>query len=358
MEHRNSTSISARASLGAEGKRLLGTAAHEFFHCWNVERIRPATLEPFNFEDANASGELWLAEGFTNYYGKLAMLRSGINDPIDGVSGWAGVINMLLNSPGTKFRSAVEMSRLAPFVDAATSIDPTDWPNTYYSYYPFGEVIALGLDLTLRDKTDGKVTLDDFMRAMWRTHGKPGGPQPGLVGKPYSLADARARLAEASGDKAFADDFFRRYIEGTEKVDYAALLQRAGFVVRKVNAGKATLGPLRAEPRNGGLHLTGPTQMDSPAYTAGLDADDELMTIAGTPMTSTDDVTKLLSTHKPGDDVEIVFKRRTGQEVKAKATLTEDPRLEVVPMEKTGGTLTDAQKRFRESWLGTKAAAK
>jgi predicted metalloprotease with PDZ domain len=357
MEHRNSTSISGRASLAAEGKRLLGTAAHEFFHCWNVERIRPATLEPFNFEDANATGELWLAEGFTNYYGKLAMLRSGISDPIEGVSGWAGVINALLNSPGTRFRSAEDMSRLAPFVDAATSIDPTNWPNTYYSYYPFGEVIALGLDLTLREKTDGKVTLDDFMRAMWRTHGKPGGPQPGLVGKPYSLADARARLAEASGDKAFADDFFRRYIEGTEKVDYAALLQRAGFLVKKVNPGKATLGPLRAESRNGGLHLTGPTQLDSPAYAAGLDAEDDLLTIAGTPMTSTDDLTKLLATHKPGDEVEIVFKRGTGEDVKAKTTLTEDPRLEVVPVEKTGATLTDTQKRFRESWLGSKANA-
>jgi predicted metalloprotease with PDZ domain len=356
MEHRNSTVISGRASLAAEGKRLLGTAAHEFFHNWNVERIRPATLEPFNFEDANMSGELWLAEGFTNYYGKLAMVRAGILDPIEGVTSWAGVINAVMRSPGTKFRSAVEMSRLAPFVDAATSIDQTDWENTYYSYYPFGEVIALGLDLTLREKTDGKITLDDFMRAMWRTHGKPGGPQPGLVGKPYTIADARARLAEATNDKAFADDFFGRYIEGTERIDYAALLDRAGFVVRKVNPGKATLGPLHYDSRPTGLHLNGPTQTGSPAYIAGLDQEDDLISVAGTTLTSTDDLTNALASHKPGDEVDLVFKRRTGEEVRAKTTLTEDPRLEVVPTEKAGGTLTDAQKRLRDAWLGRKAA--
>ena len=177
---------------------LLGTASHEFFHSWNVERIRPKTLEPFSFEDANISGELWLAEGFTNYYGRLTMLRAGLREDTEGVGAWAGVINGVTNSPGTKFRSAVEMSRLAPFVDAAVSIDSTYWQNTFYSYYTFGEAIALGLDLTLRDRSDSKITLDDYMRAMWTTHGKPGGPAPGLVAKPYTLADARARLAEVS----------------------------------------------------------------------------------------------------------------------------------------------------------------
>jgi predicted metalloprotease with PDZ domain len=360
MEHRNSTVVSARASLAGEGgRRVLGTASHEFFHCWNVERIRPAGLEPFNFEDANISGELWLAEGFTNYYGKLTLLRTGLNDPLDGVGGWAGNINAVLQTPGTSFRSAVDMSRLAPFVDAATSIDPTYWQNTFYSYYPFGEVIALGLDLTLRVKTDSKLTLDDFMRQMWRTHGKPGGPQPGLVAKPYSVADARARLAEVTKDQAFADDFFRRYVEGTEHIDYAALLQHAGFVVRKVNTGKASLGPLRLERRDNALHVVGPTQIDSPAYTAGMDQDDDLVSIAATPVPTPEDFTKALASHKPGDEVEIVFKRRSGEEVRAKTRLIEDPRLEVVPVEKTGGnaTLTDAQKRFRDAWLGSKVAA-
>jgi predicted metalloprotease with PDZ domain len=361
MEHRNSTIVAARATMAAAGKRLLGTVSHEFFHCWNVERIRPASLEPFNFEDANISGELWLAEGFTNYYGSLTLLRTGINDPIEGVSRWAGNINAVYQTPGTKFRSAVDMSRLAPFVDAATSIDPTYWPNTFYSYYPFGEVIALGLDLTLRVKSDNKLTLDDFMRQMWRTHGKPGGPQPGLVAKPYTVADAKARLAEVTKDQAFADDFFRRYIEGTEQLDYAALLAHAGFTLRKANAGKPTLGgPLRFEKRGDVLHVSSPTIIDTPAYKAGIEQDDDLVSIAGTPVSAPEDLIKALDSHKPGEEVEIVFKRHSGgEEVRAKVQLIEDYRLEIVPVEKAGGAtaLTDAQKRFRDAWLGSKVPA-
>ena len=357
MEHRNSTSISGRAALANDRVRVLGTAAHEFFHCWNVRRIRPASLEPFNFQDANISGELWLAEGFTNYYGSLAMIRSGVvDDPIAATSRYADPINGLLFSPGTKFRSAVDMSRLAPFVDGATSNDPAYWANTDYSYYPFGEAIALGLDLTLRARSDSRITLDDFMRAMWRVHGKPAGPAPGLVAKPYTMADVRARLEEVSKDKAFADDFMRRYIEGTEHVDYAPILFRAGFVLRKQNPGKATLGPVRLDKRGNVLRVVSPTLIGSPAYAAGLDLDDELMSVAGTPIGSQDDLSKAIENRKPGDQVELVFRRRL-QEVHTKVQLVEDPRLEMVPVEKTGGTFTDEQKRFRDAWLNSKAAA-
>ena len=359
MEHRNSTVVSGRGSLANDRVRMIGTAAHEFFHCWNVRRIRPATLEPFNFEDANISGELWLAEGFTNYYGHLAMLRSGIDeDPLASVGRWGFSLNGLLLSPGTKFRSAVEMSRLAPFVDGAPSSDPTYFVNTDYSYYPFGDMIALGLDLTLRTRSDSRITLDDFMRAMWRKHGKPGGPAPGLVAHPYTLADVRARLAEVSGDKAFADDFVHRYIEGTERLDYSTLLQHAGFVLRKQNAGKPTLGSIRLDKKGGTtLRVVSPTLIGSPAYAAGLDLDDELISVAGVTIVSTDEVSKPLADRKPGDEVELVFKRR-GQEVRARAQLAEDPRLEIVPIEKTGGTLTEEQKRFRDAWLQSKTAVK
>ena len=84
------------------------------------------------------------------------------------------------------------------------------------------------MDLSLRDRSNGTISLDDYMRAMWAAHGKPGGAQPGLVAKPYTLADARARLAEVSGDRAFADEFFDKYVEGRDAIDYARLLLRAG----------------------------------------------------------------------------------------------------------------------------------
>ena len=90
------------------------------------------------------------------------------------------------------------MSRMAPFTDGGRTTDRTNWSTTYISYYPFGGAIALALDLTLREQFDGRVTLDDFMRAMWQVHGKPGGSRPGYVDRPYTIADAEARLSEVT----------------------------------------------------------------------------------------------------------------------------------------------------------------
>ena len=233
MEHRNSTVVSGRGNV----RSGLGTASHEFFHAWNVERIRPQGLEPFNYEEANLTDSLWVAEGFTQYYGSLIMGRAGLSDVKRTVRGMGSLADSVINDPGRQFRSPVEMSHHAPFTDAARSVDPTNFGITFIWYYTYGGAVALGLDLSLRDKTNGKVTLDDFMRAMWKVHGKPDGPQPGLVAKPYSLTDLRDRLAEVSGDRAFAEEFYRRYMIGREVVDYARLFQRAGVVLRTRSAG-------------------------------------------------------------------------------------------------------------------------
>ncbi|MGH9371569.1 MAG: M61 family peptidase, partial [Vicinamibacterales bacterium] len=135
MEHRNSTVVAEGASIRGNAAGVLGTVSHEFFHAWNVERIRPRSLEPFNFEQANMSGELWLAEGFTQYYGNLVMARAGLT-PADRVM--ASVASSAVNvaaHPGHQLRSAVEMSQLAPFTDAARSIDPTNFSYAFINYY-------------------------------------------------------------------------------------------------------------------------------------------------------------------------------------------------------------------------------
>ena len=163
MEHRNSTVMTSQRSIAEGRDALLDTVAHEFFHSWNVERIRPASLEPFALTDVNMSGELWLAEGFTNYYGSLATVRSGVASFEDFVANLEDTINAVVRSPGRRVRSAVEVSRMAPFVDAAVWNDRTNFGNTYLSYYTWGEAIASGLDLTLRSRSGGRVTLDDFM---------------------------------------------------------------------------------------------------------------------------------------------------------------------------------------------------
>ncbi len=160
MEHRNSTIVTSGSSIRASRIDLLDTMAHEFFHSWNVERIRPASLEPFNFEDANVSGELWFAEGFTNYYGPLITTRAGLTNVREFAQEMGRAVNDVLTGPGRQVRTAEQVSQHAPFTDAAAAIDRTNFENTFISYYTWGEAIGLGLDLALRDRSNGRVTLD------------------------------------------------------------------------------------------------------------------------------------------------------------------------------------------------------
>ena len=347
MEHRNSTVITWPSALASDRLELLDTVAHEFFHSWNVERIRPSGLEPFDFDRANLSGELWLAEGFTQYYGPLILHRAGLTDLSSTARSFTALVDTVVNDPGRHTRSAEDMSRMAPFIDGGRTIDRTNWSNTVVSYYPFGGAIALALDLALRDRTDNGISLDDFMRAMWRTYGKPGGSREGYVDRPYTAADAEATLADVSGDKAFARDFFSRYIQGHDAAGYPRLLARAGLVVRKTHPGRAWLGDVLLVTRNG-VRVSTLVAPDWPVYATGLEQDDELQEVAGQHVRGESDLSIALGRHKPGDRVPIVFTDRTGRSTRATVTLAEDPHLEVVPVE----TPTAAQKAFRARWLG------
>ena len=240
MEHRNSTIITSSASIRANRAGLLGTVAHEFFHSWNVERIRPKSLEPFNFDEANMSGELWLAEGFTNYYGPLALQRAGLTQLAEFAETLAAAINTVTFSPGRQVRTAEEMSQMAPFVDAAAADRSHRFRQHVHLVLHVGRIDrARPRSRRCANAPAASVTLDDFMRAMWEQFGKPGGRAPGYVDQPYTIADAKAVLAAVAGDAAFADDFFARYIQGHEVVNYARLLARRGArVAAAVAAGR------------------------------------------------------------------------------------------------------------------------
>src|SRR5256885_4550866 len=241
------------------------------------------------------------------------------------------------------------MSRMAPFIDGGRTIDRTNWPITVISYYPFGGAIALALDLTLRDRTDGRLSLDDFMQAMWRKFGKPGGSREGYVDHPYTTADAEATLAEVSGDRAFAHDFFARFIEGHDVADYGRLLARAGFTLRKRHAGRAWLGDLRIEASGGAARVAELVAPTWPSYAAGVDQDDELQQVDGQRIASEGDLAAVLQRHKPGDHVSVVFVDRTRAAKTTSITLAEDPHIEVVAADPSA-----AQREFRDRWLGPK----
>jgi predicted metalloprotease with PDZ domain len=269
-------------------------------------------------------------------------------------AGMANTINIVTLSPGRAIRSAEEMSRFAPFVDDATSIDPTSFSNTYISYYTWGEALGLGLYLALRDRSNGKVTLDHFMRAMWQKHGKPGGRRPGYVDNPYTMADLKSTLAAVSGDATFADEFFARYIQGHDVVDYARLLERAALVLRPSAPNEGYAGDVMLRDVQGRARVAQYVPFGSPASAAGLERDDVVLSIGGTNITSAGDFASAVRRGRPGDSLPIVFERRA-QRMTSTLRLIADPRVELVPGERIGRAPTAEQRAFRTQWLSSPA---
>jgi len=344
MEHRNSTILSSSGSLATNFGGLLGTASHEFFHSWNVERIRPKSLEPFDFERANMSEALWYAEGFTSYYGPLAIARAGLT-PLDAYARAIGFnVNTVLTAPGRNYFSAAEMSMQAPFVDAAASIDAQNRGNTFISYYTYGAALGLALDLSLR--TEKQATLDDFMRAMWRRHGK--------TEVPYTLDDWRATLGAVARDTAWANGFFRRHIVGRSPVDFKTLLSRAGLLLRPAAPGVAWLGPVGFGTDTARVVISSQTQIGTPIYQAGLDRGDVILSLDGRAVTKAADVLAIVKQKQPGDRVAVEFEQR-GQRKSATIDLRESDQLEIVTYEAAGMSVTPAMEQLRREWLGSKA---
>ena len=353
MEHRNSTILTGSSSTLTANNQLdaISLAAHEFFHSWNVERIRPRSLEPFKLDAPNPSGELWFAEGVTSYYELLTMGRAGFWN-VERVAWRIGhSLDLLLRSPARKHVSAEEASRLAQFVDQASWPDPTDFDNTFLSYYEWGSAIGLGLDLSLRSRSDGAVTLDHYMRRLWSEFGKPVGA-PGVVARPYTSADLRRVLAEVSKDEAFAASFFDRYVSGRESVDYGPLLARAGLVLRNARPGRPWIGAGRFEMDGGSLRVSEFTAENSPLHAAGVDRGDFLVSFDAQPVSSQTRLDELVEQRKPGDRVRLSIRRR-GNVRELTLTIAEDPRLEVVPVEATGRRPSSAETAFRTAWLGS-----
>src|SRR5262245_56372770 len=189
------------------------------------------------------------------------------------------------------------MSEYAPFADGAAFVDAADVNRTFLSYYTYGAGIALALDLSLREMSGGKLSLDDYMRLLWTKHGKPGGPAPGIVGRPYSVKDLRDQLATLTGNRKFADEFFDKYIEGREAPDYAHLLSLMGYGLRGAEAGRGWIGTVNASETPNGLAVgvgggtrggggrPSPVPFNTPLYEAGIDGGDTIKTIDGQPAT-------------------------------------------------------------------------
>ncbi len=335
MEHRNSTILTSTNSLAEGG--AIGTVSHEFFHAWNVERIRPQSLEPFNFEQANMSGELWFAEGFTSYYTDLILCRAEIKTVEEYVDGLNKAFNYVWNSPGRKFFNPIEMSYQAPFVDAATSVDPVNRDNTFISYYSYGSVLGLALDLSLRNNYQ-QLNLDDYMKLVWKKYGKNE--------IPYTLANLHESLNEYAG-KEFADNFFNNYIYDSKMPKYFDLLADVGLNLSRVNktsffGAKVTDGVIDGEPT-----------MNSPAYKAGLDSGDKIIAVNGKKLNEKITFDSLQEKLTRTDQMILVI-NRFGNEKIVKVSLGKDPKYTIKTYESKGAELTEYMMKTRNAWLNKK----
>jgi len=334
MEHRNSTIMTKNRSLAHGGiEQNISTASHEFFHCWNVERIRPKSLEPFDFTRANMSGELWFAEGFTNYYEALTLRRTGIWSMEKYFGDMANTFNGVWTSPGRQFFNPIEMSYQAPFVDAARSVDETNRENTFISYYTYGEMLGLALDLSLREIN---LDLDDYMKLIWRDYGKQG--------KFYSVDDLKNALIHYAGVD-FGNKFFSDYIYNSGMPDYGRLFKNMGIDLKQ-DESKASFG---AEVRF--QKLTDNPRIGSTAYVAGFQKDDKLLKVGSFTLNEMVSLEMVLSKFNIGDKVKFTFVRYDEPkeiEVTLKAGKTYELSL------RDSDSMTDSMIQNRAHWLNEK----
>lgn len=344
MEHRNSTIITSSQKLDFNH---LFTVTHEFIHAWNIERLRPQSLEPFDFSSTNISEELWFGEGFTSYYTYLIMRRAGLIDDTRFADLMNGQLNYVLTSPGHNFHSPAQMSQQAAFADAATANDPLSHHNTFISYYPYGAVIGLALDLEMR-KRFGK-SLDDYMKAMWKQFGK--------TEKPYNMYHLRGILAEVTSDKQFAEDFFNNHIIGNKLPDYNSLLNTVAMDFQLLQKGSLWFGKVAfdidEEKKSKNTTLSNYMLYGSPFYKAGLEKGDVLVSINNKLVTSLNSYREILSTLEKEKKAIVTFER-FGKKNTVEVVPTQIPYRALVYLAKNEPIIKAKQVEERKKWLSTK----
>lgn len=317
---------------------FLSVTAHELFHAWNVKRIRPAALWPYDYSMPQLTRLHWVTEGVTSYYETLVLVRAGLVPPETYYEFVADNIQGLQSSPGRKVTSASLASLTSWFSGYGGGN-----PNQSISFYTKGALLGLLLDLRIRDASDGARGLDDVMRRLWEEYY--------LEDRGYP-EDGFEAAVEAVAGRSF-EDFFVRYVHGTEELPYDSTLAIVGLVAREEAdpaRPAATLG-VQTGTQNGALVVTN-VLPGSPALQAGLMRDDVLVAIGGDAVGTSEEVRQALAERAPGDTVEITIERR-GERRTLSATLAGGGnlrwRVEPVP------DPTARQIRLREGWLASAA---
>ena len=358
LEHRNSTVLmSSRWATRRHADYLqwLQLVSHEYFHTWNVKRLRPVELGPFDYENEVVTKSLWIAEGLTSYYGDLLVRRAGlctakeyfgggIGDPGDGEKAM-GDIERLQETPGRAVQP-LESASADAWIKFYRSDENT--PNTAVSYYTKGSVVGFLLDAEIRRATGGARSLDDAMRLAFRRYSGDRG---------YTPAEFRVVASEVAG--ADLSGFFHRALETTDELDYSGAQRWYGLRFAPADAAKdkdkgeeaekpvkAWLG-LEARPTAGRLSVA-VVKRGTPGYDAGFNVGDEILAV-GDDRVLPEQWSRRMEQYRPGERVSILVARR-GRLLRLDATFGREPvrnwRLEPDP------SASEEQKVHRRDWLG------
>lgn len=337
LEHKNSflvmanrfTTRNRRAYVG-----YLGLVAHEHFHAWNIKRLRPIELGPFDYENETYTKALWIAEGFTDYYAGLLVKRPGLSTRDEFFDDLSNQIEAVQTAPG-RLVTPVDMSSFDTWIKQYRPDENT--PNTTVNYYPKGAVIAFLLDARIRRATRGAKSLDDGMQLAYQRYSGDKG---------YTIEQFYQTMSEVAGTDL--RPWFTQVAETTEELDYSEALDWFGLRFRPVDA-RAQRAWLGATTRNdAGRLVVTQVRRGTPALAAGLNVDDEILAIDDVRVRA-DGLTGRLDQYHPGDQVTVLVSRRD-RLMRLPVTLGTEPgrawRLEVVP------NPSEEQKQRLAAWLG------
>lgn len=354
LEHANSTALgyprfgftiqtgdrATSASPAAAGvpqrdyRGFLSLVSHEFFHLWNVKRIRPDVLGPFDYTEENYTKLLWVAEGITDYYADLLLRRGGLITESEYLTATARSIQTLQNTPGRKVQS-VEESSFDTWIKFYRQDENS--VNSQISYYDKGAIVGLLLDLEIRKRSNNAKSLDDVLRYLYTEFFKRD--------RNYGPGDFQKASELMAG--ASLEDFFRKYVRGTEELDYNVALEAAGLRL-DTGAGPVEKVYFGADVAQEGERLmVTRVYAGSPAYDLGLNAGDQIIALDNMRVTR-DFFNARMAEKKPGDLITLtIFRFDDLSTLPIKLGGRRDGTYRIVPLPNQ----TEAQKRVYRSWL-------
>ncbi|MDB5022616.1 MAG: family metallopeptidase [Mucilaginibacter sp.] len=293
LEHLSSTVLgAARDNYASENgyRSFLSLVAHEHFHLWNVKRLRPVALGPFDYDNENYTTDLWIAEGFTAYYQDIIIRRTNLYPPDNYLGVLAADINYVVNQSGGKIQTLAEASYDAWIKYYRPNENSV---NTNISYYNKGAVMALVFDLEIINDTHGRYSLDDVMSYMYHTYYK-------TKKRGYTDEEFKQGLEKFSGKNL--DEFYKKYIYGLADIDYDKYLDYAGYHLTDELAGNddPSLGILTAT--NNGKITVSNVGRGTAAWIDGINVNDEIIAVDNNKVS---DMAAILNGKKPGDQITV-----------------------------------------------------